>query len=122
MAQTEHQAAIEALLKEAKGPLSADEIRSELGLRKISQATVYRVLKKSTEEGLFREVSFANSPNRYEMACLEHHHHFMCVKCDRVFDLEGCPKQIVKLAPENFEVLEHEVLLKGHCSSCRLGA
>jgi len=119
MLSNEHNAKIEALLKQSSGPLSADEVRSTLGLRTISQATVYRVLKKATEQGFFKEVSFPEGPKRYELASHAHHHHFLCVECDRAFDLKGCFEKVNTLAPKGFEVHDHELILKGLCPQCK---
>lgn len=118
MRQNEHHIAIAELFEKSQGPLSADEIRSEIGARNISLATIYRVLKKATEEGDFKEVCFSEGPKRYEMSHHGHHHHFICNKCDRAFDLEGCPGKINSLAPKGFEVQEHDLLLKGLCPDC----
>ena len=119
MFSNEHNAKVEELLKQSSGPLSADEVRAALGVRNISQATVYRVLKKATERGFFKEVFFPEGPKRYELASHAHHHHFICIECDRAFDLKGCFKKITTLAPKEFEVLEHDLILKGLCPQCK---
>jgi Fur family transcriptional regulator, ferric uptake regulator len=113
-----HRQSITKLIQEAKGPLSADEVRQELGHRSIGQATVYRLLKQGVTEGEFLEVAFPEGPRRFEMAGLNHHHHFLCQECDRAFDIKGCPKQVPKLAPENFQVEDHDILLRGRCPDC----
>jgi Fur family ferric uptake transcriptional regulator len=119
MRATEHHAIIEELLGQSSGPLSADEVRSSIGVRNISQATVYRVLKKATVDGMFKEVSFPDGPKRYELASHAHHHHFICLECDRAFDLKGCPEKINNLAPDGFEVQGHDLILKGLCPQCK---
>lgn len=118
MPLSSHHQNLQDLLKQAKGPLSADEIRELLGRRSIAQATVYRLLKQGLEEGRFHEVAFPNSPNRYELSGQPHHHHFLCHSCDRAFDIKGCPKQISALAPEGFQLDGHEILLRGRCPEC----
>jgi Fur family transcriptional regulator, ferric uptake regulator len=115
---SKHHQTLSSLLEKSKGPLSADEIREHLGRRSIGQATVYRLLRQGVEEGVIRELSFPNSPNRFELACLKHHHHFQCNVCDRVFDLEGCVEQVTKLAPKGFVVDSHDILLFGRCEKC----
>lgn len=119
MRSPEHHAVIEELLSQSTGPLSADEVRAAIGVRKISQATVYRVLKKATENGLFKEVTFPDGPRRYELASHAHHHHFICLECDRAYDLKGCPEKINHLAPDGFEVQSHDLILKGLCPTCK---
>ena len=114
----EHYASVSSLLKESGGPLSADEIRHGLGARNISQATVYRIIKAGVQTGDFKEVSLPAGPNRYELAGIPHHHHFVCEQCDRVFDFDGCPKNISSLVPEGFQVKNHEIILNGVCLTC----
>jgi Fur family ferric uptake transcriptional regulator len=118
MRSSEHHDTVLNLLKEAKGPLSADEVREHIGHRKISQATVYRILKGGVDSGLFREVAFPNGPSRFEGAEKPHHHHFICLECDRAFDMEGCTKGIMNLVPAGFEIEAHDILLKGRCQEC----
>ena len=118
MSSSEHLHSIQTLLAGSVGPLSADEVRRQIGERSISLATVYRVLKQGVEAQVFREIPFAQGPSRYETADREHHHHFLCESCDRAFDLPGC-SMMTPAIPANFEVLEHEVLLRGICAECR---
>lgn len=118
MATSEHRETLQELLQNSRGPLSADEIRETLGHRSIGQATVYRLLKQGVEEGRYREVAFPDSPKRYELLDTDHHHYFLCHKCDRAFDIEGCLGQVSKLAPTGFEVQDHDILLHGRCSDC----
>ena len=118
MAGSKHMNSLIQLLQEAGGPLSADEIRECLGRRSIGQATIYRLLKQGVENSQINELSFPNSPNRFEISGLKHHHHFICDECDRVYDIEGCFKQVSDLAPKGFKVNDHDILLRGQCDQC----
>lgn len=118
MATSDHRTNLHDLLQEAKGPLSADEIRENLGRRSIGQATVYRLLKQGVDEGLLKEIPFPDGPKRYELVGLAHHHHFLCDECDRAFDIAGCAKQVPQLAPAGFQVEDHDILLRGRCPDC----
>ena len=70
------------------------------------------------EHGALATVELPNEPSRYERADMEHHHHFQCTECQRVFDIEGCSEHIDKLAPKGFTVEHHEVVLYGRCPEC----
>ena len=121
MRRTRQREAILAALREAKRPLAPAEI-AELASESVdglNLATVYRNLKRMTETGELSLVECVGRPARYEVAGLDHHHHFLCEVCDRLFDLHGCAGPAVdSLAPEGFEVREHHIQLSGRCSDC----
>ena len=52
----------------------------------------------------------------------QHHHHFHCTACDRVFPIHACPGSMSDLAPPGFEVQHHDLTLRGRCASCVSGA
>ena len=54
-------------------------------------ATIYRTLKSLKEEGAIREVDLPGQSSRWELANKDHHHHFLCRTCDKLFEIEGCP-------------------------------
>ena len=58
----------------------------------------------------------------YEAAAQGHHHHFQCTRCRRVFDIPGCPGELIGLTPPGFSVESHEITLYGQCSDCGLHA
>lgn len=119
--QTSQRIAIEASLKSARRPLSPAEIlhAAKPDAPTINLATVYRTLKRLTENGLIRQVELPGESSRYELAGLPHHHHFKCDACDRVFDVPGkCPSSLTDGLPSGFRVRDHEVVLVGTCADC----
>jgi Fur family transcriptional regulator, ferric uptake regulator len=81
-------------------------------------ATVYRNLKALVDEGELKLVYLPGENPRYEMAGHDHHHHFQCTRCQRVFDVHACPGDLSRLAPRGFTVEDHELTLYGRCSEC----
>ena len=81
-------------------------------------ATVYRTLKSWLEEGSLVQVDLPGEPPRYEATGKQHHHHFHCRACDRVYELEGCPDGLKSLTPAGFSLESHEVVLYGRCATC----
>ncbi|NUN95068.1 MAG: transcriptional repressor, partial [Candidatus Omnitrophica bacterium] len=81
-------------------------------------ATVYRTLKSLLEEGSVVAVEMPGQALRYEAAGKEHHHHFHCRGCGRVFEVEGCPTGIGRLTPPGFRLEGHEIVLHGLCPDC----
>lgn len=101
-------------------PLSPKEIfaGAKKKLKQLGFTTVYRAINHLQEGGFIEEVTVPGQPSRYELAGKHHHHHFLCSKCDRMFDLDGCSHAVEKLAPKNFTVEDHHILLYGRCEQC----
>lgn len=118
--QTQQREAIRRALEQADRPLSPREIHAlaRRGVRALGVATVYRTIRAFLSEGVLAAVTVPGDAPRYEVAGKSHHHHFHCRKCDRVFEMEGCPGPLKHLAPAGFSVQGHEVTLFGLCPSC----
>lgn len=123
--KTRQHEAIYAALSKAGRPLLAQEIfaLSTEAVPQLSLATVYRNIKALQEEGLIKAVLLPGQNPRYELVSLDHaehahHHYFQCRECERVFDLETCPGNLDKLAPNGFLVEDHEIILYGRCEPC----
>ncbi len=112
---------IVAVIREATGPLTVNEIlhRAQERVPGLGVATVYRTLKLLQEGGKITTVILPSGETRYESTGLGHHHHFHCRVCDEVYDLEECPVQIpTRELANGFQVESHELTLYGICSTC----
>lgn len=123
---TQRDAILQALT-EAPGPLTAQEIheRASALVDRIGLATVYRNLGELEEAGAVVSVHLPKDAARYEPAGRGHHHHFRCLRCDTVFELEArCPVSILEGAtlPGGLRVLGHELVLFGVCDVCDAAA
>ncbi len=117
---TKQRQAIIHCLSRARGPMSPYEIH-ELAAEEVEGlgiATVYRNLKLLAQEGKVKEFVLPGEGTRYEPAGLQHHHHFFCRGCDRVFCVEGCPRGFSSMIPEGFVLEDHEIVLYGQCQDC----
>ena len=117
---TSQRDAIRRVMVKANRPLSTDEI-FEMARSKVPGlgiATVYRTLKSLKEEGAVREVDLPGQPSRWEMANKDHHHHFLCRTCDKLFEIEGCPGDLGNLLPPGYALEAHNILLEGKCRDC----
>ena len=121
--KTSQRYAIQEVFRQNDRPLGIDEIllagRRTVG--SLNQATVYRNLKLLVEAGWLRRIVQPDLGSLYERAGKEHHHHFQCRSCDRLFELPGCVLNEKKLIPHGFVTDGHEVVLFGLCSSCKRG-
>ncbi len=81
-------------------------------------ATVYRNIRSMVEGGALRVVELPGAPSRYELAGKDHHHHFHCTLCDRVYEVDDCPGRLADLTPAGFRLESHEIVLYGRCADC----
>lgn len=117
---TRQRRAIRGAFTVADRPLNPNEVLDLAAEQHkgIGIATVYRNIKALVEEGWLTPVELPGEPPRYEVAGKEHHHHFHCKRCGKVFELKGCLPDFKQLAPPGFRVTGHEVLLYGDCKTC----
>lgn len=119
--RTRQRDAIRAAFERLDRPLSPQEVLEAAAdeAESLSLATVYRALKSMSEEGEIVTVVVPGESPRYEVAGKEHHHHFHCRECGRVFEMPGCVgNRLDELAPDGFEVQDHELTLIGRCAEC----
>lgn len=117
---TKQRLAIMDSFKSFNRPLSVEEILKNACaiVPQLNLATVYRNIKLLLEEGLITTVNLPGNNARYECVGLEHHHHFLCNDCNRLFDVEGCPEGLTTLVPKGFKLKTHAITLTGTCMDC----
>jgi Fur family ferric uptake transcriptional regulator len=93
-------------------------------LPRISLGTVYRNLKKLSEEGLIREVQIAGQTTRFD-ANTGQHYHIRCLRCGRVNDLPvSVDRRLEAEAGRamNYQVVSHQIEVLGVCPLCQTPA
>ena len=117
---TRQRRAIRSIFLDVARPLTPEEVleRGQELVPSLGLATVYRNVKILTEEGWLAEVELPGGGMRYELASRPHHHHFVCRSCDQAYDIHKCPEAVEEMAPEGFQVDDHEVILYGRCPAC----
>jgi Fur family ferric uptake transcriptional regulator len=105
--------------------LTAVEIEDALreAQRRVSRASVYRVLDELEGLRLVQRVETGQTMVRYERVCVheEHHHHLVCDDCGLVmpFSDEALERAISSLSQRvPLTVSEHEIVLRGSCRDC----
>lgn len=118
--RTDQKAAIRGVIEGAERPLTAQEIcdAAQEDVPGLGIATVYRNVKSLVEQDWLSPVDLPGEPTRYELADLEHHHHFQCDDCGKVFDIHGCPGGVSALVPDGFRLRSHEIVMYGRCDVC----
>ncbi|MBA3975736.1 MAG: transcriptional repressor [Candidatus Solibacter sp.] len=109
-------------LVEMHGHPSPESIYGEVKrqIPAISLATVYKNLKTFIDHGLTREVSLHHGALRVETNSAPHHH-FVCVRCKEIFDIEEellAPVELRRKLPEGFSLQRYSVEFQGLCRSC----
>ncbi|MEE2837103.1 MAG: Fur family transcriptional regulator [Myxococcota bacterium] len=120
---TRQKRAIERVFEAAQGPLAArDLVQRALALgTKISLATVYRIVSEGVQNGILTVVRLEDNVARYERADQHHHHHFLCERCEQVFDIAIPCELVAHHVPAQFSMSRHEITLYGHCKECEPG-
>lgn len=108
------------LLARERCALTALEIDRRLD--SVGRASVYRTLDQLEQLHLIQRVEIGGDAAGYErIDPAEHHHHLVCEGCGRLspFASEALEKAIEAIGRRSdFEVLAHDVVLRGACSTC----
>jgi Fur family transcriptional regulator, ferric uptake regulator len=112
------------IFSEEKCLLTASEFLTRLKSLnlKTDRTTVYRGLCFLVGKKIIRKIQFADNTVYYEITS-EHHHHLVCLKCNRVQKivldkhLEEQEREIYK--KEKFKVSSHSLEFYGLCGNCR---
>ncbi len=113
-ALAEHDCAVTALDLE-------DELRRSAA--EVGRASVYRALEQLEQLGLVQRIEVCRGTAGYERVdpTGHHHHHAICRDCGRMVPFEdpNLERALGKVAGAiNFDVSEHEVVLRGVCDRC----
>jgi len=118
--RTPQREVIEAVLARTERPLTPQELLSEAQreIPRLGIATIYRALRDGQDAGTIHSVEVQGAAVRYELASHEHHHHFHCSVCAKIFEVHACPGDLQHLAPLGFHVSGHDLTLRGTCRDC----
>jgi Fur family transcriptional regulator, ferric uptake regulator len=120
---TRQRSALGALLGEAEGFHSAQELHAMLRARgeRVGLTTVYRTLQSLAEAG---EVDVMRPPGGEQLyrRCSEgHHHHLVCRSCGRTVEVEGPAVEAWArrvAADHGFSDISHTMEIFGCCPDC----
>jgi Fur family transcriptional regulator, ferric uptake regulator len=117
---TRQKTAIRETFAEANRPLSPEEAlrAAQCHHPALGIATIYRNIQALVQEGWLLPVEIPGDSTRYEVAGKEHHHHFQCNACGKLYDLEGCVAQSKPKLPRGFRASSHEFFVYGTCAAC----
>lgn len=108
-------------LKSTTAHPTAEEIHQHLKeeLPNLSLATVYRNCNRLADAGELLRLD-AGGKTHFD-ANTSDHQHFVCVKCDRVYDMFfSLPERVIRdNLPEGFKHESHKLYFFGVCRKCR---
>lgn len=100
---------------------TVDQIYSHLHekIPTISKTTIYNTLGMFLEKKLILELTISGTEMHYDINVTPHHH-FFCINCGKVFDLEiMCPHgNDQKTVIEGHQIHEVHGYFKGICKDC----
>lgn len=114
-------------LTTSKQPVTAETIYQslyrEMGEASLNMSTVYRVLDILVKHKIINKINLLNDNKAtYEFNRREHKHHLVCVKCNLVTPISGCPLKGYEQAltqSTHYEILEHKLEILGVCPKCQ---
>jgi len=122
----EARSAVVEVLSRQQCAVTAQEIGDDLRRRRraVGLASVYRALEVLSDLKLVQRLEMGQGVARYEPLdpSGEHHHHLVCDRCGNVvpFDDPELESTIESLSRRlEFDVDEHDVVLRGACAACR---
>jgi Fur family peroxide stress response transcriptional regulator len=117
----QRRAILEELVSRRDHP-SADQIFDAVGERLpgLSRTTVYRVLEAFVRAGAARKVPHPDAVARFD-PIFERHHHLLCDRCGRLFDLDDSEVRGFALPRSlgGFVVRDYSIHVTGVCAGCR---
>lgn len=109
-------------LKDMEAPCSIAQLVAKTK-GALDTTTVYRNLEIFEEIGIIQRI-YSGWKYKVELsdAFSPHHHHMICIKCDRILSFEehdGLKKELKQLASQYyFSITTHSLELKGLCKDC----
>lgn len=104
-------------------PVDAKTIYRELKLsgKTIDLSTIHRILDKLHSLEVLDSL-YGEKANYYELSSnfLPHHHHFTCMKCGKITDIDSCMIEPILNKIENIGTpISHSFEIKGICNKCK---
>ncbi|MDP4094860.1 MAG: transcriptional repressor [Bacillota bacterium] len=114
------------ILEQSDVPVTAEQVYLKLKESdfKINLSTVYRILEIFVNKGIALKSNIADSnKSMFELNRMEHKHHIVCIKCKKMFSIEGCPFDEIEKKIQSkldFDVTGHKLEIFGYCKDCKL--
>ncbi len=104
------------------GYLSPKDVYDEMSWSypSVSFETVYRNLRMLSEMGVLEQFYFMEGGLKFKGSCIDHHHHHLiCVNCEKTLTFEYCPMEQQLKLPGQYKILNHRFEVYGLCETCQ---
>jgi Fur family zinc uptake transcriptional regulator len=118
---TEQRRSLATLFVENIGYLSPKDVYEHMrqAYPGISFDTVYRNLRLLSEMDVL-EQTYLPDGLKFKVSCLtHHHHHLICLHCEKTVAFDYCPMTVMAHIPETFHVINHRFEVFGYCDNCK---
>jgi len=120
---TKQRTAVSAVLADAEGFYSAQELHAMLRERgqRVGLTTVYRTLQGLADAGEIDVMRPPGGEHLYRRCSQGHHHHLVCRECGRAVEVEGPAVEswAEKVASRHgFKNVSHTMEIFGTCPDC----
>jgi len=122
--KTKHRQCVLSILENAKKPLSAMEVFSDIEESgdTIWLSTIYRILDLFVKNNMVLKINVMDSDVAlYELNHFVHKHYAICIGCNKIIAMENCPMEafIPKVNDSDFHVIGHNLEIYGYCKNCQ---
>lgn len=118
---TDQRKTLAQLFADAPGYLSAKDVYEAMGKKYsgLSFDTVYRNLRLLQDLDVLEQFVFEDGV-KFKARCAGegHHHHAICLNCEKTYAVPFCPLSIEVELPQGFNVVKHKFELFGYCENC----
>lgn len=117
---TDQRRTLARLFAETDGYLAPKDVYEHLRINYpgVSFDTVYRNLRLLNEMGVLEQF-YLNDVLKFRARCrTHHHHHLICMNCEKTITVEYCPMKHMGQLPNHFQVMDHRFEIFGYCSDC----
>lgn len=119
---TDQRKSMARIFSNDKGYLSPKDVYDQMSVEypNISLDTVYRNLRMLSEMGGLEQFYFMEGGLKFKGSCLSHHHHHLiCVNCEKTLTFDYCPMEQLMKLPGNYTILNHRFEIYGICEECQ---
>ena len=111
-----------SVLKNSKSHPTAEELYNSIKekIPSVSRGTVYRNLNVLVELQKIRKIKTFDGKDHYDKLNIKHNH-FICLKCNKIFDIHETSNIEYKNIPNDFEIVNYDITYSGYCNECKKG-
>lgn len=119
---TDQRRKLAGIFTDSDGYLSPKDVYDQMIIPypSVSFDTVYRNLRLLSEMGALEQFYFMDGGLKFKARCsTHHHHHLICVNCEKTLTFDYCPMEQSLKLPGSFKIINHRFEVYGLCEECQ---